>query len=59
MGEPRKLNSVWSGLGISISVPEAVIRERMKAELTREKQQREKEFASNGLARENKRLQAG
>ena len=47
MGEPRTPNSVWSGLGFSSSMPEAVIREKMEAELTRAKQQREKEVASN------------
>lgn len=47
MGEPRTPNSVWSGLGFSSSMPEAVIRERMEAEHARAKQQREKEIASN------------
>ena len=32
MGEPRTPNSVWSGLGFSSSMPEAVIREKMAAE---------------------------
>ena len=55
MGEPRTPNSVWSGLGFSSSMPEAVIREKMEAELTRAKQQREKEVASNSdwLGRHN------
>ena len=55
MGEPRTPNSVWSGLGFSSSMPEAVIRERMEAELTRVKQQREMEVASNSdwLGRNN------
>ena len=47
MGEPRTPNSVWSGLGFSSSMPEAVIREKMEAELARAKQQREREVASN------------
>ena len=47
MGEPRTPNSVWSGLGFSSSMPEAVIREKMAAEHARAKQQREKEVASN------------
>ena len=47
MGEPRAPISVWSGLGFSSSMPEAVIREKMLAEHTRAKQQREKEVASN------------
>ena len=47
MGEPRTPNSVWSGLGFSSSMPEAVIREKMAAEHARAKQQRENEVASN------------
>merc|ERR1719397_787880 len=47
MGEPRTPNSVWSGLGFSSSMPEAVIREKMAAEHARAKQLREKEVASN------------
>ena len=43
MGEPRTPNSVWSGLGFSSSMPEAVIREKMAAEQARAKQQREKD----------------
>ena len=55
MGEPRTPNSVWSGLGFSSSMPEAVIREKMEAELTRAKQQREKEVSSTSdwLGRNN------
>ena len=55
MGEPRTPNSVWSGLGFSSSMPEAVIREKMEAEHARAKQQREKEVASNSdwFARSN------
>lgn len=47
MGEPRTPNSVWSGLGFSSSMPEAVIREKMAAEHARAKQQRENEAVSN------------
>eukprot|EP00092_Neocalanus_flemingeri_P091965 GFUD01116682.1.p1 GENE.GFUD01116682.1~~GFUD01116682.1.p1 ORF type:complete len:179 (-),score=47.96 GFUD01116682.1:809-1345(-) len=46
MGEPRTPNSVWSGLGFSSSMPEAVIREKLAQEHARAKQQREKEIAS-------------
>jgi len=49
-GEPRTPNNVWSGLGFSSSMPEAVIREKMEAEHARAKQQREKEVASNSDA---------
>ena len=47
MGEPRTPNSVWSGLGFSSSMPEAVIREKMAAEHARAKQQRENDAVSN------------
>merc|ERR1719153_2025158 len=47
MGEPRTPSSVWSGLGFSSSMPEAVIREKLAQEHVRAKQQREKEVASN------------
>jgi len=47
MGEPRTPNSVWSGLGFSSSMPEAVIREKLAQEHARARQQREKEVASN------------
>merc|ERR1712142_801144 len=47
MGEPRTPNSVWSGLGFSSSMPEAVIREKLAQEHARAKQQREKDVASN------------
>merc|ERR1719489_534815 len=47
MGEPRTPNSVWSGLGFSSSMPEAVIREKLAQEHAKAKQQREKEVASN------------
>ena len=55
IGEPRTPDSVWSGLWFSSSMPEAVIRERMEAELTRVKQQREEKVASNSdwLGRHN------
>lgn len=46
-GEPRTPNSVWSGLGFSHSMPEAVIREKLQQEHARAKQAREKEVASN------------
>jgi len=47
MGEPRIPSSVWSGLGFSSSMPEAVIREKLAQEHARAKQQRAKEVASN------------
>merc|ERR550519_579982 len=47
MGESRTPNSVWSGLGFSSSMPEAVIREKLAQEHARAKQQREKDVASN------------
>merc|ERR1719397_1622658 len=47
MGEVRTPNAVWSGLGFSSSMPEAVIREKMAAEHAKAKQQRAQEVASN------------
>merc|ERR1719312_2309991 len=47
MGEPRTPNSVWSGLGFSSSMPEAMIREKLAQEHARAKQKREKEAASS------------
>jgi len=47
MGEYRTPSSVWSGLGFSNSMPEAVIREKLAQEHAKAKQQREKEVASN------------
>jgi len=47
MGEVRTPNAIWSGLGFSSSMPEAVLRERMAAEHAKAKQQRVQEVASN------------
>jgi len=47
MGERRTPNSVWSGMGFSSSMPEAVIREKLAQEHALAKQQREKEAASS------------